>query len=115
MDSLVEAKLLLPHEALRLEKVDQTTPHEATWTPVLWAQRLVCGARRMGKVQLEGPIYSNLMDSFEEIEQSNRKILNFGWVEFPLAYTQVATFSVYVYFLAALFARQFLQPNGKYQ
>ena len=44
------------------------------------------------------------------MEDCNRKILNYGWVEFPLAYTQVATLSVYAYFLAGLFGRQFLEP-----
>ena len=115
MDSLVEAKLLLPHEAKRLEKVDLRTPHEATWTPVLWALKLLHKARVMGKVELEGPIYANLTGSLEDMEQSNRKILNYGWVEFPLAYTHVATISVYAYFFAALFARQFLHPSGVYQ
>ena len=45
LDSLVESKLLLPHEAERLQRVDFTTPHEATWTPILWALKLVCKAR----------------------------------------------------------------------
>ena len=115
MDSLVEAKLLLPHEAERLERVDFRTPHEATWTPVLWALKLLRKARQIGKVTLEAPIYSSLTSSFENIEQCNRKILNYGWVEFPLAYTQVATLSVYAYFFAALFGRQFLKPEGDYK
>jgi len=115
MDSLVLAKLLLPHEAERLERVDFRTPHEATWTPILWALKLLCRARKLGKVTLEPPIYANLVTSFEYIEDCNRKILNYGWVEFPLAYTQVATISVYAYFLAALFGRQFLEPGEIYQ
>ena len=45
LDSLVTAKLLLPHEAARLQRVDHRTPHEATWTPILWALKLVCKAR----------------------------------------------------------------------
>ena len=82
MDSLVEAKLLLPHEADRLEKVDfrlnhnqlrqhqhnldfsgqlhdynhPRTPHEATWAPVLWALNLLCRARQEGKITLEPPV-----------------------------------------------------------
>merc|ERR1719320_2174905 len=115
MDSLVLAKLLLPHEAERLERVDFRTPHEATLTPILWALKLLCRARKEGKVTLEPPIYANLVSSFEYIEDCNRKILNYGWVEFPLAYTQVATFSVYAYFLAALFGRQFLEPGDIYK
>ena len=42
------------------------------------------------------------------MEISNRKILNYGWVNFPLAYVQVATLSVYLYLAASLFGCQFL-------
>ena len=115
LDSLVVAKLLLPHEAERLARVDCCTPHEATFTPILWALKLLCRARKEGKVTLEPPIYANLVSSFEYIEDCNRKILNFGWVEFPLAYTQIATLSGYGYFLAALFGRQFLEPGDLYK
>ena len=71
----------------------------------------ICLARSKGKVKIEPPIFGNLLSSFDEYERSNRKILNYGWVNFPLAYTQVATISVFLYFLAALFGRQFLIPN----
>ena len=67
--------------------------------------------RSRGEVVIEPPVYANFVTSFEYIEDCNRKILNYGWVEFPLAYTQVATFSVYAYFFAALFGRQFLDPG----
>ena len=60
---------------------------------------------------IEPPVYANLISSFDYVEGCNRKILNFGWVNFPLAYTQVASVSVFVYFLAALFGRQFLEPQ----
>ena len=115
LDSLVHAKLLLPHEAERLQRVDLCTPHEATFTPILWALKLLCRARKDGKVTLEPPIYANLVTCFEYIEDSNRKILNYGWVEFPLAYTQIASLSVYAYFFAALFGRQFLIPGDLYR
>ena len=87
--ALIDAKLILKHEAVRLQKVDTKTPHEATWTPILWALKLIQRARSEGKVTIEPPVYANLVSSFEYIEQSNRKILNYGWVNFPLAYTQV--------------------------
>ena len=60
---------------------------------------------------MDPPTYNNLQNSFEKIESANRKILNYGWVNFPLAYTQVATISVNLYFLAALFGRQYLIPK----
>ena len=87
------------------------SPHEYTWVPLLWACKLIQRARTEGKVTIEPPVYANLISSFDYIEGCNRKILNYGWVNFPLAYTQVASVSVFVYFLAALFGRQFLEPQ----
>ena len=42
-DSLVQAKLMLPNEVKRLQKVDESTmnSHESTWTPILWAMKLL--------------------------------------------------------------------------
>ena len=63
------------------------------------------------KVTIEAPVYASLVASFDYIEQSNRKILSYGWVNFPLAYTQVANLSVIAYFIFSLFSGQFLIPN----
>ena len=42
-NSLVQAKLMLPNEVKRLQKVDERTEnsHESTWTPILWAMKLL--------------------------------------------------------------------------
>ena len=40
-NSLVQARLMLPVEVKRLENVDKRTPHESTWTPILWAVKLL--------------------------------------------------------------------------
>ena len=63
-------------------------------------------------LQIEAPVYANLVSSFEYLEVANRKILNYGWVNFPLAYTQVATLSVYAYLFVSLLACQFLSPTN---
>ena len=111
-DSLVDAKLMLPHEVERLIKTDIKTPLDKTpWAPMLWAMKLLTKARKEGKIKVEPPIFGNLISSFEAIEDSNQKILNYGWVNFPFAYTQVATISVYLYFFALLFGRQYLNPE----
>ncbi len=108
---MVEAKLILPHEVDRLLAADAKTPHESTWTPILWAVKLLQRARSEGKIAMEAPVYANLISSIDYVESCNRKILNYGWINFPLAYTQVATLSVFSYFLAALFGRQYLIPR----
>ena len=88
-ESLVTAKLLLPHEKERLETVDKRTPHETTFIPILWAMNLVQDARSDGKIKIEGPVYTNLISTFDYLEQRNRSLFNHGWINFPLAYTQV--------------------------
>ena len=88
-ESLVTAKLLLPHEKERLETVDKRTPHETTFIPILWAMNLVQDARSDGKIKIEAPVYTNLVSTFDYLEQRNRSLFNHGWINFPLAYTQV--------------------------
>ena len=51
-DSLVHAKLILPHEVERLVKIDNKTPYESTWTPILWATKLLTRARVEGKMKI---------------------------------------------------------------
>ena len=107
---MVDAKLLLPNEAAKLRKIHEKTPHETKWAPLCWALKLVAQARQDGKIKLEPPVYATVQKAILEVESTNQKLLNFGWVNFPMAYVHVATISVYLYFLAALFARQYLIP-----
>ena len=73
----------------RLHKVDDRTPHESSWTPLLWAMKLLTRARKEKKIEIEAPVFSNLQSTFQYIDTCNRKLLSYGWVNFPLAYTQV--------------------------
>ena len=50
--SMVLAKLMLPSEVKRIQKAEAQTPHEATWTPILWALKLLQRARTEGKIQV---------------------------------------------------------------
>ena len=111
--SLVDAKLMLPIEVERMHKVESKAKHESSWVPIVWASKLLQKARTEGMIKIEPPVFANLISSLDYVEGCNRKILNYGWVNFPLAYTQVASVSVMVYCIAALFGRQYLQPNEK--
>ena len=112
LDSLVEAKLLLPHEAEILKKIDEKSRHEATNIPLLWATRLLNKGFEEKKIKIESSfVIYNLQGSFMEMEAKNRQILNYGWMNFPLAYTQVVTFAVYFYFFAKLWGDQYLIPD----
>jgi hypothetical protein len=50
-----------------MSKVDKMTPHESTWTPILWALKLLERGRSEGKISIDPPIYANLVSSFEPI------------------------------------------------
>ena len=113
--SLVDAKLMLPHEVQRLIHADIKTPHESTWTPMLWALKLLERARSEKKITIEAPVWSSLISGFEYLEINNRRLLQYGWKNFPIAYTQVASFSVYAYFLFSLFGAQYLIPQDDVQ
>ena len=65
------------------------TPHESSWTPLLWAMKLLARAKSDKKITIENPSYANLQASFEKVENANRKLLSYSWINFPLAYTQV--------------------------
>ena len=60
---MIDAKLMLPHEVERLQAVQQRTPHEYTWMPILWACKLIQRARTEKKITLEPPVYANLISS----------------------------------------------------
>ena len=69
--------------------MDRRSPHESSWTPLLWAMKLITQAKEDGLIKIAEPVFANLQSTFSEIEDSNRKMLSYGWVNFPLAYTQV--------------------------
>ena len=76
----------------RLQKVDYKTPQESSWTPLFWAMKLLSRARSDGKIKIESPEFVHLQQSLQSIEDCNRKLLSYGWVNFPLAYAQVMRF-----------------------
>ena len=98
----------------KIKVLDKMTPHETCWVPVVWAIRLLTSAHEDDKNmrRLESPVFANLLSAIDKIEANNRKLLNYGWVNFPLAYTQIANFSVFMYVTVSLFACQFLHPKN---
>ena len=72
-----------------MRNVDEKTPHESSWAPLWWAMKLLTRARDSGKIKIEPPVFANLQSTFLDIEEAHRKLLSYGWVNFPLAYTQV--------------------------
>ena len=40
------------YKAVRMKKYEKATPHEFTWTPILWAMKLLQKAKQEGKIQV---------------------------------------------------------------
>ena len=59
---MIKANIILPHEAERIEKVDEKTPHESSWTPILWAIKLLTKANAEGKIKMEVTEIHNIRD-----------------------------------------------------
>ena len=76
-------------KAAMLENISIQTPHEVSWAPLLWAMKLLGKAKEQGKIKIDPPIYAQLQGNFQEIEDVNRKLLRYSWINFPLSYTQV--------------------------
>jgi hypothetical protein len=49
----------------------------------MWAVSLLQQERSAGRYKPEAAVYVNLINAFEYLEISNRRILNHGWVNFP--------------------------------
>ena len=74
---------------------------------------MIFRAKNEGKIKLGDSVFEKVLSSFEGIQRAHIKILNYAWVQFPFAYTQVITLTVHLYFLLCIYARQHLQdPNG---
>ena len=52
--------------------------------------KLLAKAKEEKKITVEPPSFAQLQASFERIENTNRKLLRYGWINFPLSYTQVS-------------------------
>jgi len=94
----------------KLKILDKITPHETSWVPIKWAIQLLTSAHENDKNmrRLESPVFANLLSAIDKIEANNRKLLNYGWVNFPLAYTQV----IYRYFFFLKLKKKLPQYNS---
>ncbi len=72
-----------PNKAKVLSIFFLRTTHETTWAPTMWAVSLLRQERSAGRYNPEAAVFVNLINAFEYLEISNRRILNHGWVNFP--------------------------------
>ena len=112
LDSLVQAGLMTNCEKVKLERMEETVQnlHHTTWCPLAWAQDRLRRCQEQGWIQSEF-FFLELQNNLNEYALNNGSLICYAWVNIPLAYTQLVTIAVHVYFLVALFGRQYLNPT----
>ena len=111
-DHLVGAGLMTRAELVKMEKINETVDnlHQTSWYPLQWAQARLLRSYEKGWIKSEF-LLLELQRNLNEYASFNGSLLCYSWVNIPLAYTQLVTIAVHVYFLVALFGRQYLNPT----
>ena len=120
-DHLIDAGLLTELELVKLDRVMETSDslYPIYWVPLQWAQVEIRKAKDVGLISSD-LVFTKLQESVQELEEKNKSLLGYGWMNIPLIYTQLVTIAVHVYFLVTLLGRQYLTPtryigaNGDY-
>ena len=111
-DHLVAAGLMTKEEQGKMEKINETVDnlHQTTWYPLQWAQARLLRCQQKGWIKSEY-LMLELQRNLNEYAHFNGSLICYSWVNIPLAYTQLVTIAIHVYFLVALFGRQYLNPT----
>ncbi|XP_074661388.1 bestrophin-2-like [Tubulanus polymorphus] len=110
-DHIVRSGLMTESERKVYDAIP--SPHSKFWVPCQWAASLASRARNEGRIKDDIHLKS-ILDEINSYRNHLGVLYGFDWVSVPLVYTQVATLSVYTFFTACLFGRQFLDPEQNY-
>ncbi|XP_077981368.1 bestrophin-4-like [Glandiceps talaboti] len=109
---LVEVGLMTEDERKIYETLP--TPHTKFWIPLCWMCTTLHRLRQEGKLYNDQALNLLLEITGKHYSRCN-SMMNFDWVSVPLVYTQVVTIATYSFFIAKLFAAQFLDPSRGYE
>lgn len=105
--SLVEAGIMTKQEQRIMESMDKKAHHPKYWIPLVWAGSIITNAKEEKRLS-SNYATTRLMEKLDDFRALTGGLLNYDWVNVPLAYTQVVTLAVYSYVLAGLMGGQYL-------
>lgn len=115
LEQLVEAGLLVENEKEILRSMNEKfSKHPKHWMPIVWASAIVTRARKEGRIRDDSSL-KTLIDSLNNFRGKCMVLTFYDTISIPLVYTQVVTISVYTFFLASVFGRQWTgqtDPDG---
>ncbi|CAG0888063.1 unnamed protein product [Cyprideis torosa] len=113
LQHLVTAGLLQKEEMAILEDLEGKTP-ATYWVPIIWCTAVATLAFNEKRIISAANGHQLVISQLEDYRAHCCKVIQWGWINFPLMYTQVATLAVYTYILASVLGNQWLDPALKY-
>eukprot|EP00108_Taenia_solium_P008582 TsM_000287500 transcript=TsM_000287500 gene=TsM_000287500 len=114
LENLITAGLVTPEELRRYRQSASDGMEPINFLPLCWAQELVTEMYQEKNIVFDRAI-ELLTAEIGAYRDRLYQLCIYDWINVPLVYTQVATLIVYSYFIVALFAWQYLDPNQKYK
>ncbi|VDM45856.1 unnamed protein product [Toxocara canis] len=112
-EHLVQSGLLTRDEEKMLNAIRvEIDPHQKWFVPLNWIQTMVVRCFEKGTLTHTNEMRV-ILDSLEKYRQGFFQLFIYDWITIPLVYTQVASISVYGYFIFALIGRQFPGMNER--
>ncbi|KAK3585083.1 hypothetical protein CHS0354_004272 [Potamilus streckersoni] len=104
INHIVDAGFITHEEAVLLESVE--CKYHKFWVPMMWVNNLLTQARKEGRIDTDWGLRM-IMEPLADFRDKLSICFQYDWITIPLVYTQVATLSVYIFFLACLVGRQY--------
>ncbi|KFM72559.1 Bestrophin-3, partial [Stegodyphus mimosarum] len=111
LQHLVAAGIMTKEELSLYEKV--TFPYGKWWLPCHWFTALATRARKEGRIK-DSILLDGLFRELFIFRTSCSIMIGYDWISVPLVYTQVVTLATYMYSVALMVGRQYLDPTKGY-
>uniref|UniRef100_A0A914NZJ9 Bestrophin homolog n=1 Tax=Panagrolaimus davidi TaxID=227884 RepID=A0A914NZJ9_9BILA len=86
LEAIEAANLMTAEERLIIEET--TDEYTQFWIPSIWAEKLLCEARKNGKIPSD-PIAANISSRIDEFRIHLKNMILFDWIPIPLVYPQL--------------------------
>ena len=106
---------------------DYHSTYNKQWIPIRWAVNIINQARDEQRIQCDNFVTNmfqvvlfefdlplNPTQSVHKFRLGLSELIQYDWINCPLAYTQVVTVAVRAYFVACLMGRQYLDVKKAY-
>ncbi|XP_055953829.1 bestrophin-4-like [Argiope bruennichi] len=108
---LVTAGIMTKEEKSVFDKISFS--HGKWWIPCHWFCALATRAKKEGRIK-DSVLLNGLFKELLDYRNSCAIMFGYDWISVPLVYTQVVTIATYMYCIALIIGRQYLDPSKGY-